>query len=200
MLSFDAAGLNVFLVSRTLSKLEAAQAEITEAYGVNTKILAIDLCEAAKHPLSSPVWSDLKASVDTMDIGVLINNAGKIQGPPAEFHEIDPDSIDSTVSLNDVAVLKMSHIVLPGMVKRGRGAVVNVSSILSGIVASPLCSLYAATKGFLDTFTKAIAAEYGPKGIDVQVRASALLFSCAWFDFQIHIGCCRTILRGAVQQ
>lgn len=168
----SASGLNIFLVSRTQSKLETAQAEIAEEYGVKTKILSIDLVEAGSQPLSAAVWADLKATIDTIDVGVLINNAAQVQGPPAEFHEIDPDSLDSTVSINTVAVLKVTHLVLPGMVNRGRGAIVNVSSVLSSMAAAPLVSLYSATKAFMDTFTKAIAEEYGPKGIDVQVRTA----------------------------
>lgn len=170
-----AAGVNIFLVSRTQSKLDTAQAEVAKEYGVKTKILAIDLAEASAQPLSAAVWTDLKATIDTLDIGVLINNAGKVQGPPSEFHEIDADSLDSTVSLNDVAVLKMTHLVLPGMVSRSRGAIVNVSSVLSAVPATPLVSLYSATKSFLDTFSKAIAEEYGPKGIDVQVCSPTCL-------------------------
>eukprot|EP00892_Ulva_mutabilis_P001658 jgi/Ulvmu1/11493/UM077_0042.1 len=163
-------GLNIFLVSRTQSKLETAAAEISQEFGVKTKTLAIDLAEAGTKPLDSDAWAELKSSINALDVGVLINNAGKTQGDPSEFHLIDAASLDSTVALNSVAVLKVTHLVLPGMVERGRGAIVNVSSVLSGFPAAPLVSLYSATKGFLDTFTKAIAAEYGPKGIDVQVQ------------------------------
>lgn len=137
---------------------------------MKTKILAIDLADAGLTPLDSDTWAELKAAVDALDIGVLINNAGQVQGDPSEFHLIEASSLDSTVALNDVAVLKVTHLVLPGMVNRRRGAIVNVSSVLSALPAAPLVSLYASTKGFLDTFSKSIAAEYGPKGIHVQVR------------------------------
>lgn len=136
---------------------------------MKTKILAIDLAEAGSKPLDSDAWAELKAVVDALDVGVLINNAAKTQGDPSEFHLIDAASIDSTIALNNVAVLKVTHLVLPGMVKRGRGAIVIVSSVVSSFPAAPLLSLYSATKGFLDTFSKAIAAEYGPKGIHIQV-------------------------------
>lgn len=136
---------------------------------MKTKILQVDLAEAGAQSLNANAWTELSTAVQGMDVGVLINNAATIQRCPSEFHIVNADSIDTTVSLNDTAVLKLTHIVLPGMVKRGRGAIINVSSIITTFPATPLLALYTASKGFLNTFSTALAAEYGPKGIDVQV-------------------------------
>eukprot|EP00892_Ulva_mutabilis_P001661 jgi/Ulvmu1/11496/UM077_0045.1 len=163
-------GLNILLVSRTHSKVEKAAAEIREEHGVKTKTLAIDLAEAGAQSLAAPAWADLKAQVESLDVGVLINNAATIQRYPSDFHLVDADDVDSTMSLNDVAVLKLTRLILPGMVQRGRGAVVNVSSIVTTFPATPQLALYTASKAFLNTFSRALAAEYGSKGIHVQAQ------------------------------
>jgi hypothetical protein len=61
----------------------------------------------------------------------------------------------------------MTHIVLPSMIKKRRGLIINVSSAL-GRCAIPYKALYSATKRFVDTFSEAIAIEHAPDGIDVQ--------------------------------
>ena len=121
--------------------------------------------------MDGDVWADIKAAVDDMDVGVLVNNAGASHDP-AHLHDIDPSAIDRVIAVNNSSVVKLTHLVLPGMVSRGRGAIVNVStSFTTAIPAAPFLSLYTASKGFIDTFSKALSAEYSPLGIDVQVRS-----------------------------
>lgn len=173
------AGLNIFLVSRTKAKLETAAAEIGQEHDVKTRILAVDLAIAGSQGLDAEVWANLRTAVAGMDVAVLVNNAATIQRHPSDFHMLDAGSIDYTVSLNDTAILKLTHLVLPGMVERGRGAIVNISTIVCKFPAAPQLALYTASKSFLNTFTKALAAEYGPKGIHVQVCTQRRNFQSA---------------------
>eukprot|EP00892_Ulva_mutabilis_P001659 jgi/Ulvmu1/11494/UM077_0043.1 len=99
--------------SRTQSNLETAAAEIAEQFGVKKKSLTIGLVEVASMPLESEAWAGLQESVDAMDVGVLVNNAGKTQGGPNEFHLVDSTGADSTVMLNTMAMLKVTNLVLP---------------------------------------------------------------------------------------
>jgi len=63
----------------------------------------------------------------------------------------------------------LTYIILPQMLARGRGAIVNISSV-SSLFNPALLSMYAGAKAFIDSFSKALHAEYEPLGIDVQVQ------------------------------
>lgn len=103
-----------------------------------------------------------------MHAGVFINNAGQAVYP-AYLHEDDPKDIDNCVAINSQAVVKACYAVLPGMVARGRGAIVNVSSVVGTPKAVPFMAIYGASKAFVNQFTKSLNAEYKDKGIDIQV-------------------------------
>ncbi|KAG8065635.1 hypothetical protein GUJ93_ZPchr0004g40511 [Zizania palustris] len=77
------------------------------------------------------------------------------------------------ICLNVEALMRVTHAVLPGMVERKRGAIVNISSDASTILLSyPLYSVYAATKAYVDQFSRCLAVEYKNKGINVQCQSS----------------------------
>nr|KAF6324621.1 hydroxysteroid 17-beta dehydrogenase 12 [Myotis myotis] len=71
------------------------------------------------------------------------------------------------LNVNILSVCKMTHLVLPGMVERSKGVILNISSA-SGMNPFPLLTIYSATKGFVDFFSQCIHEEYKSKGIFVQ--------------------------------
>jgi 17beta-estradiol 17-dehydrogenase / very-long-chain 3-oxoacyl-CoA reductase len=73
------------------------------------------------------------------------------------------------VAINCAAMVKATLAVLPGMLARGKGAIVNISSGAGTPVATPLLAVYGASKAFVDHFTLSLAEEYKGKGIDFQV-------------------------------
>lgn len=79
-----------------------------------------------------------------------------------------PNLCDNLIKCNIISVNKMCEIVMPDMVKRKKGVVINISST-SAIVPSPLLTVYAATKAYVDKFSTDLAAEYARHGIIVQV-------------------------------
>eukprot|EP00892_Ulva_mutabilis_P001653 jgi/Ulvmu1/11489/UM077_0038.1 len=169
-------GMSIYLVSRTESKLKQAADEISQKYGVETKYYAADLADAGKESIDQSCWYGLKSNINGMDIGVLINNAGMSHDHPQFFSELDPAEVDNMIAINCTAVAKMTYIVLPGMVERGRGAILNIGSAsATGIPASPFISLYGGTKAFVDTFSRSLSAEVKSKGIDVQCQGPALI-------------------------
>ena len=106
------------------------------------------------------------------DVGMLVNNAG-INGY-APFAEVEPDIVAKVIALNVTAPALLCRAALPGMLQRGEGAIVNVASILSfagSLPPEPLPSrvTYAATKGFLVTFTRTLAAEVAGSPLRIQV-------------------------------
>jgi len=78
---------------------------------------------------------------------VLVNNAGACYPYARYFHEVDEALLRNLMRLNVEAVTRVTHAVLPGMVERGRGAIVNMGSGASAILpCDPLYTVYAATK------------------------------------------------------
>jgi hypothetical protein len=105
-------------------------------------------------------------------LDLLVNNAALAHYAP--FGELDPARAQELVQLNVLAPVLLTRAVLPGMVERGSGAVVNVASLLawSGEWEAPHLprrAVYAATKSFLVTFTQVLAAELAGSGVRVQV-------------------------------
>lgn len=97
--------------------------------------------------------------------GVLINNAGTTGGPQAaRLHETPPEVIDRVFNVNLRAVIRLTAAVLPAMLERGQGVIVNIASV-AGLVAFPARAAYCISKAALIQVTRVIAADYGHLGI-----------------------------------
>jgi NAD(P)-dependent dehydrogenase (short-subunit alcohol dehydrogenase family) len=106
-------------------------------------------------------------------LDVLINNAG-IGDFGRRLHELDDETWDRVLDVNLTGVFRMTRAAIPEMLKRGRGAIVNISSIAS-LVGLPCLSAYAASKGALDALTRAIAIDYAKDGIRCNVVNPGLI-------------------------
>ena len=96
---------------------------------------------------------------------VLVNNAGTTGGPQATtLHETPPDVVDRVVNVNLRAVIRLTAAVLPAMLERRRGVIVNIASV-AGLVAFPARAAYSITKAALIQVTRTIAVDYGHQGI-----------------------------------
>jgi len=154
-------GYKIFLISRSPEKLGATAAAIEQEYSVETQTLAIDFSKDAS------IYDVIEKELSNLDIGILVNNVGIGYDFPDFFLDIDQDRMDKLIALNIVSVNQMTRIVLPGMVERSRGAIVNVSSG-SGAMPVPLLTVYSATKAYVDFFSRGLRVEYASKGIVVQ--------------------------------
>jgi NAD(P)-dependent dehydrogenase (short-subunit alcohol dehydrogenase family) len=97
-------------------------------------------------------------------LDILINNAGIFPFGPT--HEMTEEQFDSVFSINVKAPYFLVAELAPLMAKRGKGAIVNVSTMVAGYGA-PGMSLYSSSKAAINLLTKTWAAEYGPKGVRV---------------------------------
>lgn len=136
---FAAQGARLILNSRSKGKLETLAKELNEKYGTSCHVLPFDVCDrrAAADALAS--LPDEWSSID-----VLINSAGLAIGVDKE-HEGSLDEWDVVIDTNIKALLAMTRMVVPGMVERGRGHIINIGSI-AGDAAYPGGSVYCATK------------------------------------------------------
>ena len=96
-------------------------------------------------------------------IDILVNNAG-IGDFGKRLHEVDDAAWTGVLDVNVTGVFRMTRAVVPQMLKQGRGAIVNISSIAS-LVGLPTSPAYAASKGALDALTRALAIDYAKDGI-----------------------------------
>jgi NAD(P)-dependent dehydrogenase (short-subunit alcohol dehydrogenase family) len=110
-------------------------------------------------------------SFGRMDI--LVNNAG-IGDFGKRLHEVDDATWANVLDVNVTGVFRMTRAVVPQMLKQGRGAIVNISSIAS-LVGLPTLSVYAASKGALDALTRALAIDYAKDGIRCNVVNPGLI-------------------------
>jgi len=95
-------------------------------------------------------------------IDILVNNAGLFNGAP--LHKISDSQWDEMMDINIRSVFQLTRRVLPVMLAKKKGSIINISSIL-GLIAVPQVAAYNVSKGALNQFSRSIAVEYGPSGI-----------------------------------
>ena len=136
---FASQGARLILNSRSTDKLTALAEELKEKYDAECYVMPFDVCnrEAAAAALNA-------LPQEWKSIDVLINNAGLAIGVDKE-HEGSLDEWDVMIDTNIKALLSMTRLVVPGMVERGRGHIINIGSI-AGDAAYPGGSVYCATK------------------------------------------------------
>jgi 17beta-estradiol 17-dehydrogenase / very-long-chain 3-oxoacyl-CoA reductase len=157
-------GLNIVLISRTESKLLEVQKEIVSKYNVEVKYVVCDysMFDAGAKNSVQKVLHDL-------DIGVLVNNVGISYRYPLFFHELSDEEVSTLLTMNIDSTVWMTRMVLPGMLSRKRGTIVNISSG-SALYTLPLLAQYSGAKSFVEKFSRAINAEYRDKGITCQCQ------------------------------
>ncbi|XP_013404575.1 inactive hydroxysteroid dehydrogenase-like protein 1 [Lingula anatina] len=154
-------GLNIILVSRGLKKLQEVAKDIEESFGVQTCIVPVDFNEA------DDAYPGIQSKIQDKEVGILVNNVGVMYDYPQFFLDVQPERLWQLVNVNVAAATMMTHLVLPQMVARGRGVVVNMSSSAC-FLPTPQMTVYSATKAYLDCFSRALQVEYKDRGIIVQ--------------------------------
>ena len=136
-------GLNLVLVGRNPEKLKDVSTAIRAKFErIEIKTVVVDF----SGDLSDGV-KRIGEVIEGLDVGVLINNVG-ISYPYARFfHEVDEKLLADLIKINVEGTTKVTQVVLPGMIKRKRGAIVNIGSGAAIVIPSdPLYSVYAAAK------------------------------------------------------
>lgn len=101
------------------------------------------------------------------DVDVLVHVAGGSHGPGGGFRALEDEHWDDELRLNLLSAVRLDRAVVPGMIRRGHGAVVHVSSIQAQMPLYDGTLAYAAAKAALSTYSKALANECAPHGVRV---------------------------------
>ena len=136
---FASEGARLILNSRSADKLEALAQDLKAKYNTDCYIMPFDVCDRKTAAAALDALPDEWKSID-----ILINNAGLAVGVDKE-HEGNIDEWDVVIDTNVKALLSMTRLVVPGMVERGCGHIINIGSI-AGDAAYPGGSVYCATK------------------------------------------------------
>ncbi|KAF7100792.1 hypothetical protein CFC21_102258 [Triticum aestivum] len=164
-------GLNLVLVDLDADNLREISNTIRSHHAVQTKTVVFDL-SLVSTAQGDEALRRLREAVAGLDVGVLVNNAGVAKPGAVYLREADVEACVRLMRVNLWAVTEVTAAVLPGMVERGRGAVVNMGSASSEAIPSfPLYTMYAATKRYVAQFSRSLYVEYRSEGIDVQCQA-----------------------------
>lgn len=149
-------GHNLVLVARRGDRLQALQQELaTEDLTVET--VSLDLAQANAAADLVSILGERGIVVDR-----LINNAGF--GSMGRFHEQPLDRTQSMIQLNVTTLVDLTRLLLPGMIERGSGRILQVAST-AGFVPGPLQAIYFSTKAFVVSFSQAIDHELRGTGV-----------------------------------
>ena len=152
-------GHDLILVARDGARLEALATRLRAETGRRVDVITADLGDAGQRVR---VEQRLR---DDASLTLLVNNAGI--GTPGKLLESDVDQMQHMIELNVTALTRLTYAAVPGFIARGRGAVINISSIVS-IAPELLNGVYGGSKAFVTAFSQSLHHELGAQGLRVQ--------------------------------
>ena len=167
---FAADGFDLVITARRETRLREVAARLIEKYGTRVEVIVEDLTDPAA---PARVCAELDARGLTID--ALVNNAG--YGVPGSYVANSWDVHSRFLQIMVTAVAELTHQLVPGMIERKYGRIINVAS-LAGLVPAPAGhTLYAAAKAFLIKFSESLGHEVRPHGVFVTAVCPGFTFS-----------------------
>jgi len=151
-------GWSLILVARRTERLEALAAELKSEHNTDSRVITADLFSETAVP-------DLMGSLNAQQVDGLINNAG--YGHPGSFLASDWEDHRRFNHLMSVVPIELTRALLPGMVERGFGRIMQVASLAGHMPGSNGHTLYAAVKSYLIKFSESLNVEMRGKGVHV---------------------------------
>jgi short-subunit dehydrogenase len=171
---FAARGFNLFLTARNQESLRQVAAECAQKFGVETKVHPADLCD-------SKAVDELLQALSASPIEILVNNAGF--GVVGEFAQTDVAIELKMLDVQLSATLKLTKALLPPMLARQSGRILNVASVYS-FAPVPFQSVYSACKAFMLSFSESLSEELEGTGVTV----TAICPGTTQSDFRVRAG------------
>jgi uncharacterized protein len=151
---FAALGYDLVLVARNQERLDEVAEELRGSCPVRVETLSADLSTVEGRAAVETRLADRDRPID-----ILVNNAGF--GMSRSFRDSTPEDEDRLLDVHVRAVMRLTHAALPGMVLRGKGSVINVSSVAAFLPRGT----YSASKAWVVTFSESVAAELNGTGV-----------------------------------
>ncbi|HEY3235740.1 MAG TPA: SDR family oxidoreductase [Polyangiaceae bacterium] len=148
---------DVVLVARRRPQLEALSSQLVQQHGITARVIACDLS-------SREGVDELLRQLEGVEIDFLVNNAGF--GSAGLFSESDAEREARMTELNVTAVVRLTRALLPAMLARRRGRILNVGST-AGFQPGAYMTTYYATKAFVNHFSQALSVELRGTGVTV---------------------------------
>ncbi len=185
---FAAEGCDLILNCKTDHELLRATAhDLSATYGIRTQVIP---CDVGDHAAVCDMFEQIRTFFNGDGIDILINNAGISQ--IGLLTGLSIDDWNRVIATNLTSVFSCCHEAIPHMVHQKSGCIINISSVWGTVGAS--CEVaYSASKGGLNTFTKALAKELAPSGITVNAIA------CGVIDTRMN-GCFDAAERAALEE
>jgi hypothetical protein len=164
-------GHELVLVARDTARLEAVADRIRSDTGRRVEVMPADLTRAedvlrVEHRLQSDERID-----------VLVNNAGV--GATSPLVDSDVDRLEQMIQLNVTALTRLTRAAAPAMIRRGKGALINIASVVA-VAPELLNGTYGGSKAYVLAFTQSLHHELGPKGIQVQAVLPGATRTAFW--------------------
>lgn len=160
---FASQGSNLILNSRDAAKVKLLSDELASTYGISVLPLSFNVRDRSAMKLALESLAEPWVNID-----ILVNNAGLVIGVDKEF-EGDLDEWDIVLDTNIKGLLAMTRLVVPGMVSRGRGHIINIGSI-AGDAAYANGSVYCASKAAVKSLTDALRIDL----VDTPLRVTLI--------------------------
>lgn len=168
-----ARGYDLILVARRADRLHALADKLSASHGIKTRVLVADLAKETD-------LADVEAVIRRdASVRVLVNNAGVARFSPFAASSVEDNA--SQIALNITALTRLAHAVLPGLVARNDGAIINVASVLA-VHALPISSVYSATKAYVLQFSRGLQQELASTGVKVQAVLPAATATEIWSE------------------
>lgn len=168
---FARRGHDLVLVARDRARMESLAARLRQETGVAIDIVQADLTQPGE---LAAVETRLR---DDPRIGILVNNAGMNVG--GSFVEQATDDVARIVALNTTALVRLASAVAPRLAKAGKGAIINIGSVV-GLAPELGMTVYGATKAFVLFLSQGLGLELAPRGVYVQAVLPAATRTEIW--------------------
>ncbi|XP_041979456.1 inactive hydroxysteroid dehydrogenase-like protein 1 [Aricia agestis] len=191
-------GVNIVLISRNPQKLGNVATEIESSYNVKTRIIVADFTQGTE------IYTHIEQELQDIPVGILVNNVGMATEHPTRFCSESLQRKLELMRVNTMAVTAMTRLLLPAMLNRRCGAVVNVASAAGAVDCLPHAAVYAATKAYICHLTASIQGEYARSGVHIQtltpffVSSNMTAFSDALHRGNLFVPSARVYARHAV--
>ncbi len=165
-----ARGYSLVLLARREERLRALAEELASTYGTESQVITADLADPAAidHIMDALQETDV-------DVDMLVNNAG--YGVPGRLVDVPWSTHQAFLQVMVTAVCELTWRLMPGMIERKRGHIINVASVAGLAPSTAGHTLYGASKAFLIKFSEALAQEGAPHGVKVSALCPGFTYS-----------------------